>query len=786
MGATVQSAPPHVSAPLRTALAVSGLTAVVAQVVLLRELLVAFAGNELSIGLTLAVWLAWTAIGSAALGRLSLGVPAERLFARLQMAVGVALFVSLLLAQVSRHWWKAVAGEAVGPLPMMMTALVALSVFCPVSGWLFAAGSRALAEVARHTVAESGSSMYLLEAVGATIGGVLASLILIPVFDSLQIASIVAVTNFLVAIRLLLRRKLRRVVAAMLVACGMGAIVMLPRLHLSLVRQAWPGFQVVSAMSSRYGSLAVVETEGNRSLIQNGVVLFTVPDLASAEEAVHFPLLEHPGPRSVLLIGGGLNGSIAEIRRHPTVEQIDYVELDPAVVKLTRKFFAQEWAGISADPRVHSHLVDGRLFVKMTDRRYDVIIINLPEPQTAQLNRFYTQEFFAEAAVKLASDGILAFHLRGAEEYISPELAEFLGSIRTTLRGTFPDVVVIPGENVHLLAARRPGLLTTDPQTLLGRLRERGIRTRYVSEYFLPFRMAPDRVADLNDRLAGSNKMRVNRDFTPGAYYFDVALWSGQFSSSYRDAFLRAARVPFRSILIALAAITALGTALLMKGRCPSALERAGAGMATAATGLSVMGAEVLLLLGFQAVYGYVYNQLAVMVAGFMAGMALGSWLALKNSQNACRHSRKNELRRLAFTQAVIAVAPLVLVAMLEAFDSVRSVWLTPMIAHLGFPLTAIACGGAGGYQFPIAMRVFAGRNGDQPGSPGALYALDLAGATIAAIAVSFYVLPVFGFFRGALLMVLPSLGAMVVIGAGIHRFNAALPAFRDQKTPGR
>ncbi len=87
----------------------------------------------------------------------------------------------------------------------------------------------------------------------------------------------------------------------------------------------------------------MVGTEGSRSVYENGVVLFNVPDPAAAEEAVHYALLEHPSPRSLLLIGGGLNGSIAQALRHPTLERVDYVELDPAILDLAREYFPNEW-----------------------------------------------------------------------------------------------------------------------------------------------------------------------------------------------------------------------------------------------------------------------------------------------------------------------------------------------------------------------------------------------------------------------------------------------------------
>jgi len=64
---------------------------------------------------------------------------------------------------------------------------------------------------------------------------------------------------------------------------------------------------------------------------------------------------------------------------------VDYVELDPAILELAREYFPNHWLALRADPRVHVHVTDGRLFLKTTQSTFDVVIVNLPEPQNAQL-----------------------------------------------------------------------------------------------------------------------------------------------------------------------------------------------------------------------------------------------------------------------------------------------------------------------------------------------------------------------------------------------------------------
>jgi spermidine synthase len=525
---------------------------------------------------------------------------------------------------------------------------------------------------------------------------------------------------------------------------------------------------VVARRNSIYGNLTLVQTEASRSLYENGLVLSTVPDLPSAEEAVHFALLEHPAPASLLLIGGGMNGSVAQALRHRSLQRVDYVELDPMIFDLARGCLPNVWASLSADPRVHVHHLDGRLFLRTTRQKFDVIIVNLPDPQTAQLNRFYTLEFFREAAARLNPSGVFSFQLRSAEDYISPELAGFLRCVRKTLDGVFPQVTFIPGSTVHFFAAERAGVLAAGSGELLARLRSRELHTQYVREYYLPFRMAPDRMLDLDLQIRPRPDTPVNRDFAPIAYYFHVTLWSKRFSPGYSRVFQSIAGVRFRR-LAATAAVAMLLLALALD-RQPRGgrRDRAMAGFCVAAAGFTLMALELLLLLGFQAIYGYVYHQLAIVIATFMAGMALGSWRALAGRSRLEPLGGGADRLALGWTQIALGAAPLLLYLLLVQFARIENATQLFVVSQIVFPALALACGALGGYQFPIASRVFFGRS--ESGGAGALYALDLAGACVGAIVLSTYVVPVFGFLRTVLL------AALLNLAPAGSAFTAARP----------
>jgi spermidine synthase len=768
-----QASPPNEKLPtvsLPFALVLIGVTAVIAQIVLLREMIVVFSGNEMSLGFLFASWLIWTAIGSALVGRSAARVNQSRLLAAaLEVGIAFVFPATILLVRASKWIVQSTPGEIIGPGPMILTSLLVLSFFCLMSGGLFAAGSRLYTEQTGASTHAGTSNVYLLEAVGSGVGGVAASLILIQRFTTFEIAALLSFLNLLAAARLVLRVNRRRLAVILALACGIALAIFpsgcrwLERISLN---RLWHGYHLLANRNSPYGNLAVVQTDGSRSLFENGWVSFNAPDPAAAEEAVHFALLEHPAPKTLLLIGGGLNGSISQALQHGSLERIDYVELDPAVLGLAQEFFPAEWDAIQANPRVHVHRADGRLFLRSTGAKFDVIIVNLPDPQTAQLNRFYTLEFFREAASKLAPSGIFSFQLRAAEDYISPELAEFLRCINKTLRQAFPEVSVIPGETVHFIATASRGILVAGPDELVARLRERNIRTSYVSPNFLPYRMMPDRMLDLESQIESTPETRVNRDFAPIAYYFDVALWSTRFHSGYRHVFQFLAQVRFGPLAASVGLILCAFAWYTGRRGTKQQRTRACAGFCVATMGFTLIGLEMIFLLAFQAIYGYVYQALAILIAAFMAGMALGSWMAMRRPSKTQSNGIPCRDMHLLFTLQTLAVlCPLLIYAFFDVVAAIKHPAGIFLVSHILFPVLAVVCGVLGGYQFPIASRVFFAGTGEKPTNIGALYALDLAGACIGAVVLTAYLVPIFGFLKTASLMAVVNLAPAVLAG---------------------
>jgi spermidine synthase len=130
-------------------------------------------------------------------------------------------------------------------------------------------------------------------------------------------------------------------------------------------------------------------------------------------------------------------------------------------------------------PALNIIAMDGRAWLKKTGKRYDAIIIDLPDPDTFQLNRFYTAEFFSLTREKLSEKGVLSFSVNSYENYISDITKKKLSSIYNTLTQYYKNVIIIPGGAVFFICSE--GLLKYDIPSLL---KKRSIDTQYIQYYY--------------------------------------------------------------------------------------------------------------------------------------------------------------------------------------------------------------------------------------------------------------------------------------------------------------
>jgi spermidine synthase len=729
-----------------------GLGALLAQIILLRELMKVFSGNELTAGIVLAAWLLWTALGSVLSGALADRLPNKpSIFAAAQMILSVILLASFLLTRYLRPLLGIPAGEIASLLQMVAGIFVLLIPFGLCSGFLFALGCSLLGEITSKE-ARSIGQVYAYEALGAGVGGIAFSLLLVHILTSWQICLLTAA--LLAFSAFLLSRQLRPVV---LVWIGLliGVLVFVgARLDLISQGWGWQGYRVVASKDTIYGNITVIADGPQVSFFENGVWAFTYPDPQTAEEAIHFALLEHPQPRDLLLIGGGIGGLITEALKHPSLRHVDYVELDPNLISMGRAYLPSQTTLSLDDPRVEIIPLDGRRFIRRGTKRYDVVILHLPDPTTAQLNRCYTREFFAEVAAILRGRGVFYLSVHSSENVIGPTLAQFLSSLYWTMKEVFPEVVVLPGTEARFLGAKTNGTLTRDPAMLVRQARLRQLRVDYVRDYYLYSNLSAERVSYLQLILEQGKDAGINRDLRPICYFYDIVLWSAQYSPFLKDLFLHLQGLRVEWIFLLIAAITLI---LLWKGRRSTSPPLL---WAVAVTGFSQIALEIITILTFQIIYGYLYYTIGMIITAYMIGLALGSWLITAVIGKITRPLRLLLLVQAGMALYALSCLPLILVLHQGA--------LPPALDHAmekGFPFLTLAAGFLGGLHFPLANKVYLKKREDIGRIGGLLYGIDLAGSAGGALVISIIILPIAGIAQGISLIVAMNLSAILCLG---------------------
>ena len=764
------------------ALTMVGFTATAGQIIVVREFIVVFYGNELCLGLILGNWLLWGAVGSWVLGRL-----ADRINKRTGVLASCQVFLAFLLpalifaARGARIILKTQPGELMGLVPVSIFTFVVLSPLCAILGFLFSLGAR-MYPSARG--AKQIGHVYILEGIGASVGGLLTSLLLIRYLDSIQIAMIIGALNLAAAasLRTFLGHKgivkvlFRGAIVALL---GLNIYLLSPvteedrtdeglrgaiaplkaeSLHLRSLHVQWGAQGFRDSTNSIYSNLTVLGGRSSSSFYSNGLHMFTIPTPASAEPVAHFPMLEHPGPRKVLLIGGGVGGSVGEILKHPSVEKVDYVELDPLVIELARKWTKD--MEFLDDSRVEIINMDGRLFVKQADREYDVVILDLPEPFTAQLNRFYTMEFFQEVHGVLTERGVFSLGVFSSENYLNEEHREFLNCIYRTLEYVFPDIMIIPAsDQMYFISCKAKDILTYDRELLMTRLDERQVESLHVKLYQMPYWLRPERVTSFWERIREPQDVSINRDFRPVSYYYDMILWTTLFSagskleSAYRDVFKFASR--FNLWWFTLPAVVA-GAALFLAGSRRPRVRREYILVAVMVTGFAEIAFEVMVSLAFQIMYGYMYYKLGLILTAFMIGLILGSII-----MTSIMDKLKNDLRAFMLTQVAVCIYPLILLSAFWALKGGRAYFLG---ANVIFPLLPVIAGFIGGLQFPLATKIYLKHKTRVGRVAGLTYGMDLIGACAGAFLVSAFLVPIIGIPNTCFAVVLMSVIALVLL----------------------
>lgn len=596
-------------------LVLTGLISILGQIILLRELNVAFYGSELVYIFSLGLWLLGTAIGALLQKRLA--GPSLR-----RIAFGLALSGLLLLGDIafirgSRVLFGAVPGAYLPFLQQLFLVVLALLPISFLSGLLFAWAAKCY--IGEEEPFRSLRAAYALESAGGLAGGLAATLCFHWGIQNLPLALCCAYLTFLAPLLPAQPATFwwKRIYAATMVLMLLLLVAMWPFTSLDRVMTRWNHPHLVTSQDTPYGRITLAGTSGQLSLFENDVLSYETEG-TDAEAFIHPAALQHPAPQQILVLGGGVEGLVGEILRHHP-QRVDYVELNVAMLKTAIPYLPPAMRTALSDPRVRIIEGDPRQFLK-SGGLYDLILVGMPEPHTGAANRFYTREFFLQCAARLQPQGIIALRLKPSENFWTPPMALRMGSIYKALRTVFPECRFLPGATQVITASFDP--LPHSPELPIARWQARHLQGHLINPAYLSYLYTNDRYLEINNRLEQTT-VPANMDSRPVCYQFSTLIWLAKFypelnTVTFYNPFQTGGtkdRLPHIMLFLAVLAVFSLC-------RRFSAARRLLLMSTVAFTGMVL---EAVLLLHYQIKEGVLYQDMGLLLTVFMAGLTLGA-----------------------------------------------------------------------------------------------------------------------------------------------------------------
>jgi spermidine synthase len=720
---------------------------------MIREALAVFFGSELIIGSLFGAWFLSIAVG-ARLGSGLAGRTARPVFWFLTaVAAGLAVLpLQLIGLRLSRLILGIPVGGYAPFVSALFTVLVSLAPFGLMIGFTFPIGCRLAMVIGRER--ESIGLVYVIEAVGAVLGGLIFTFFLLGRLSAFGLTALLLGLS-LVLLPLLVRPKigllLRTVHLLAVLAVTAGLFSIYHRLDTWSLEGRWRSqageLELVRSVDSRYQHLSLFRQDDQYGIYGNGLFFFTVNDPYGYSALANYVLAQHPRPDSVLIVGGGAGLPAAMLESD--LERIDTVRLDPAVGGLVNPILSPGDRRVLDDPRYRVHYGDGRSYVRTTDRRYDIVFLDLPDPASAMINRYYTAEFFRMVQEALTAGGVLGLRLTAAENYLSDETADYAASVFHTLRSVFGHVLVTSGDTYLMFASEAAGSITDDTDLLTGRYRRSGVVSPYFSPYLFEIIMPPERLRFVRHALESKEDVPLNRDLRPITYLFNLLLRDrsvggpdsrGTITGIILNRLMAVHADWLFALLITLVAWR-LGYLVAVRPE-RDRRERFNGMAAVGVCGFTAMGLEVILLYGYQNLFGSLYHMVALMTAAFMFGLAIGSYMITRLLGRIER-----PVRAFILLQSLTALFALVLPTLLTAVASALAAGIGEAAATLLYLIPLIVPGVLTGAGFPLAGRIYleSGQGVGVGRTAGMVDFADHLGAFGGAMLTGTILVPIFG-----------------------------------------
>lgn len=675
----------------------SGFSSLAIQIILIRELLVIFKGNELSAGIILANWLLINGIGAYAAKYLL------KYNKSIKSSIILFLIMSILppiiISALYFFYFKIFTfGIMVSISDMFFTTLIALFPFCFINGVLFTFISQLISSNRKkNRIAPT----YAFESAGSILGGVLVNVLIILLFPASSILILLLIMNLLAA-SLLLFKYFNKTTSLIIGLTGLLiiALVIITFSDHNHTKWMYPRQEVIKKITSPYHQIVTTKKEGQELIYLNGEILET-NNIKLQEERVHFPLSQIDTAQNVLIISDNIFTCFKELVKYPGIEKIIFLNIDQNLIDLNLKHYT----GWKDTNKVNVKFVhqDPVFYIRnQSQKKFDLILVDLPSPSTAQINKYYTVEFFRLCRKHMTKNAVFSISLEGSENYLSNESSDLISSVYSSLLNSFPNVMLITGTQFFFLSADKKL-----NYSLIESVNKLEVNNEYVNHNYIDTSLIKLRSQMIMENLNSQHK--INSIAKPISYFLQI-----RYSLSKQQYKISGIIITFVIILLFLSRGGNAVNFGLMTG------------------GFSIAGLEYFLIFSYQVVFGSIFHMIGLIITFIMGGSAIGVFLIPKII-------KKSSALIYLGIMTFISILSALIIHFLGGYNILDEQWFTTKAFYL---FTALILGTVLGFQFHVATNI-------QKESFGKLaaktYSSDLSGAAIGSLLTSVIIIPLWG-----------------------------------------
>ena len=410
------------------ALGASGFASLTLQIVWTRLLVQILGPTTYAFSTVVSIFIVGIAGGAAIASRL-----ASRVDAGVGLSCTLLISAALALAAASAVDWSLLTIAEIVSRPnygfgdvLQREILLVTALLLPMTLTFGAAFPFAVAMATKRdeSVTERIGLIYAVNTIGAILGSLLSGFLLIPRLGLFGTIRLVAAVGAIVALVMLIRsaRARGRMLGFALAGGVAVAIAMLPEWNRSLLSSgaykyapamrgasletALTAGELVSYREGSTGTVAVRRLTGTTSLAIDGKVdASNAGDMLTQRLLAHMPLLLHPDPKRVAILGLGSGVTLGSALTHP-LDEATVIEISPEVVDASKYFVAENHDALN-DTRTRLIVGDGRTHLMLGRQQYDVIVSEPSNPWMAGIASLFTREFFEGARERLTPGGVL-------------------------------------------------------------------------------------------------------------------------------------------------------------------------------------------------------------------------------------------------------------------------------------------------------------------------------------------------------------------------------------------